>query len=64
MPKVKIEFDRETCIGCGACVSVCPDNWSLAGHKAKPKKLALSEVGCNKEAENVCPVSCIKVIEK
>jgi len=62
----KIKFDRETCIGCAACNSACPDNWDFDEDelKAKPKKLKLDELGCNKEAEEVCPVDCIEIVEE
>lgn len=61
---VKIEQDHEACIGCGACVSICPDNWEMAdGGKAKPIKTSVPAVGCNKEAAEACPVQCIKIIE-
>lgn len=66
MVKVTIKFDREACIGCGSCVSVCPDNWEMdeSGNdlKVKPKKTTLSDVGCNKDAEDICPTGAIKVV--
>ena len=34
----KISYNREVCIGCGSCVSVCPNNWEMDGDKVKPKK--------------------------
>ena len=58
---VKISYDKNACIGCGACAAICPDNWELKGDKAKPKTLAPKEVGCNQDAADGCPVSCIKV---
>jgi len=59
----KIIQDREKCVGCGACVSVC-NNWEMGEDgKAKPKKTEVEEVGCNKEAAEVCPVQCIKIEE-
>jgi len=59
----KIIHNREKCAGCGACVSVC-DNWEIGEDgKAKPKKTEVEEVGCNKEAADVCPVQCIKIEE-
>jgi len=61
LAKFKIEFHRDECIGCGACVSVCPDNWELKGDKSHPKKTELNEIGCNQEAVDVCPVQCIKI---
>jgi ferredoxin len=59
----KIIQDHEKCIGCGSCVAVC-DNWEMGDDgKAKPKKTEVEEVGCNKEAEEICPVECIKIEE-
>ena len=64
MTKYKIEFNKEECIGCGSCASVC-DNWILdeKEYKAKPKKTILDKIGCNKDAEEACPVGAIKVKE-
>lgn len=59
----KIIQDHGACIGCGACAAVCPDNWQMQGDKAKPKKTQVSEIGCNKEAADSCPVQCIKIKE-
>lgn len=58
----KIKFDKEECIGCGACTSVC-DNWIVDNGKVKPKKIQISEkeLKNNKEAEDICPVKAIKI---
>lgn len=61
MAKYKIIYDREICIGCGTCVAVCPENWEMKGDKSNPKKVELAEIGCNQEAADACPVSCIRV---
>ena len=64
MPKYKVIFHRDKCIGCGACTAQCPENWSLDKEgKAKPKKLELTSLSCNKEAEKVCPVDAIEIKE-
>lgn len=62
MNKFKINFDKEVCIGCGVCTSVC-DNWIMDKDKAKPKKTTISEkeLKSNKEAEDICPVDAIKI---
>ena len=57
---IKIEHIVDDCIGCGACAVVC-DNWEMIGSKSHPKKTELDEVGCNKEAADVCPVGCIHI---
>lgn len=59
--------ERAKCIGCGACVATCPENWVMAKDgKSKPKKkvISQSELGCNKQAANICPVSIIRIKEK
>lgn len=62
MTKYKIEVNKEECIGCGACTSC--DNFELdSDNKAKPKKEEVEESGCNQEAADNCPVSCIKIKE-
>lgn len=61
---VRITQKRGDCIGCGACVAICPDNWEMAEDgKSRPKKTTISanELECNKNAEEACPVQCIKV---
>jgi len=65
LKKFKVSVDKELCIGCAACTTVC-DNFVMEGDKAKPKKAVISEkeFACNKEGENVCPVSAIKVVEE
>ncbi|MDP7180800.1 MAG: ferredoxin [Candidatus Woesearchaeota archaeon] len=63
MAKFKIEVNEETCIGCGACTAQC-DNFEMdENNKAKAKMAEVEDVGCNKDAEGVCPVSCIKITE-
>ena len=61
MAKFKVEVDKNKCIGCGMCVSICPDNFVLQSGKAKPKKAEVNDLGCNSEAERSCPVGAIKV---
>ncbi|MFH1306934.1 MAG: ferredoxin [Candidatus Micrarchaeota archaeon] len=60
--KYKIEFDWDKCIGCESCCSIC-DNWQMKGAKAAPKQTELEEIGCNKEAEQYCPVGAIKILK-
>jgi ferredoxin len=64
--KFKITQEHEKCIGCGACVSLCPENWEMKEDgKAKLKKNIISEkeYKSNKAAEESCPVNIIEVKE-
>ena len=64
MAKFRIIHERDKCISCGACAAVCPDNWEMAADgKSDPKKTEVDEIGCNKEAEMICPVKCIHIEE-
>ena len=58
----KIELDKEKCIGCGTCAAVCPANFEIKEDgKASPIKAEVEKLGCNKEAEENCPVQAIKI---
>lgn len=64
MAKFKIEIDKDACIGCGACEAQCPDNFKMGDDsKARVKNSELSELGCSKDAKEVCPVDAIKIIK-
>ncbi len=59
-----IKHDAKMCIGCGGCVAVCPQNWKMDGPKAESIQKKVEDVGCNKKAEDVCPVKCISVVKE
>jgi ferredoxin len=63
MNTMKVIVDEETCIGCGACESVCPDVFYMEDEKAKVKEgvdfAAFKEA--IDEAVSSCPVECITI---
>jgi len=59
----KIGHTLKDCIGCGACASVCSENWEMKEDKAHPKKTEVDDIGCNQQAVDVCPAQCIKISE-
>ena len=64
MVKYKVILDRPNCIGCGACVAACPENWEMQSDGKTSQKKELieeSEFSTNKEAEQVCPVDVISI---
>lgn len=60
---MKVTVDEEACIGCGACVDICPDVFQMQGDKAAVSIQELSDenIKCAKEAEDTCPVDAIAV---
>ena len=49
--------DKEKCIGCGACVSVCPDGFEMDDDGKSIVKS--TECSCLEEGKSVCPVDAI-----
>jgi ferredoxin len=64
MRKFRVKVDKEKCIGCGSCVSICP-NFYLKGGKAEVKKEIITEkeYDNNLEAAEMCPVNAISIEE-
>jgi len=60
--KYKIEVNDE-CIGCGACVSVCPETFEMKGDKAIVKQSEKTELSSETEAKECCPVDAIIISE-
>ncbi|MFA5070468.1 MAG: ferredoxin [Patescibacteria group bacterium] len=45
MPEKKIAVDPEKCIGCGACVALCPEVFEIGGDG---KSRVKDQAGCEK----------------
>ncbi|SHK05807.1 ferredoxin [Clostridium cavendishii DSM 21758] len=61
---MQAKVDKETCIGCGLCPSICPECFEMDDDgKAKTIKSEVPEGAQSeaKEAESGCPVSAIIV---
>jgi len=61
---MKGHVDKDTCIGCGLCPSVCPEIFEMDDDgKAIAKDIVIPDdiVDSAKEAEEQCPVDAIKV---
>ncbi|MBU5575085.1 MAG: ferredoxin [Candidatus Aenigmatarchaeota archaeon] len=51
-----VKVDKNKCIGCGACASVCPDGFEIKNGKSTVKN---KKAKCIEEAISVCPVGAI-----
>ncbi len=72
----KIIQKYEECIGCGTCAALCPKFWEMLDCEPKARPIGGkkneagdyelevedSEIGCNQEAAEACPVQIIKII--
>lgn len=61
---MKAKVDKDTCIGCGLCPSICPEVFEMDDDGkavAKVEDVPDSNVDEAKDAESSCPVSAIIV---
>jgi len=61
--KMKVTIDADGCIGCGLCVSTCPEVFEMKDDKAVVFVSAVpkdAEANCKKAVED-CPVTVITV---
>jgi ferredoxin len=53
-----ISVDKEKCIACGLCASICPEVFAM-GKDGKAFAKAQKKLPCVKEARESCPVEAI-----
>lgn len=61
---MKAHVDKDTCIGCGLCPSVCPDIYEMDDDGKAVEKVDQVPEGleeCAKEGAEQCPVNAISV---
>jgi ferredoxin len=55
---VKIVIDKDKCIGCGLCPTICSEVFAM-GKDGKAFVKAQKDIACVKEALESCPFSAI-----
>lgn len=61
---MKGHVDKDTCIGCGVCPSICPEVFDMDDDGkavAIVEEIPTTSVDSSKEAEDQCPVNAITV---
>ena len=53
-----VSVDKDKCIGCGLCVSICDEVFEM-GKDGKARVKAQKELPCVEEAITSCPTSAI-----
>jgi ferredoxin len=75
MAKVKIVADRNTCIGCGACIAIAPEFWEMDLEGKSKFKIGESQEGIELDLEEdeiqtliesaeSCPVNSIHIYKE
>lgn len=54
----KVDLNKERCIGCGACMSIAPDNFTF-GDDGRAEMINPELTDAAIEASEMCPVSAI-----
>ncbi len=58
---MKVKVSAELCVGCGLCVSTCPDVFEMQEDKAiiKGDTVPAQAEDCTKQSKDECPVEAI-----
>lgn len=55
-----VKVNQGVCIGCGACVSICPKAFELRDDGKSHVKDGGDDADCVDAAKNACPVAAIE----
>lgn len=61
---MKVSIDRDSCIGCGLCETICPEVFTMDSENiaiVKPDSDVANHKDSVQEAADNCPVSAIQI---
>ena len=53
--------NKDLCIGCGSCISLCPNSFKLNEGEGKAEVTSQDDTDCAKNAAEGCPVQAIAI---
>ena len=59
----KLTYDKETCIGCKQCISVCPSKAIKFKEEEKKIKIYIARCTFCALCNDICPVNCLHMSE-
>lgn len=64
MDRNKVKIDIELCLGCGSCVAVAPNTFTMGtNYKAEVLENVTDDDVTIESAVSICPVQAIKIIK-
>lgn len=55
-----IKVDQDLCVGCGGCVSACPQVFAF-NENGKSEAISQELIDCVRQAVEICPVGAISI---
>ena len=56
-----VNVDKNLCIGCGACASICPTSFKMNEDDGKSDVISQEDAECAQNAAQGCPVQAISI---
>ena len=58
---MSVSIDKNLCIGCSACVSLCPKTFKMNEEEGKAEVIASDDIPCAQSATEACPAQAIAI---
>jgi len=58
---MSVSIDKNLCIGCSACASLCPKTFKMNEEEGKAEVIAFDDITCAQSAADGCPAQAIAI---